>query len=191
MQSDPECDDMPRVSKSRRNSKSPHSATEELYCGPNHKSYSSVGTIHDTRSTLAVSSICSQHSKTMSLQRPFINKSPTNTGIICRVKSMRSSSREDMFDERIIALSRPIDSENLTEKDAHECPTKNRDYSIENESPAQRIYNQRYNKTYPLFESNRLFPTLSRKGTKDDVTQEKYYHIPFPSRKSQCITFNH
>ena len=158
-----ECDNMSRVFNSRHNSKSPDSVREELYCGPNYNF------AHEKRSTLKMSSIYTRHSKSMSLKRPFIsepttNTAPKNTGVIFRAKRMRSLSHEDASDERVIARARPIDSENFVAKDAHDYPTVYREenYSIENESPTLRICHQRYsNRTSPLFECNRLLPTLS------------------------------
>ena len=92
---------------------------------------------------------------------------------------MRYSPHEDMFDERVIALSFPINLENLMEKDAHNFSTINREESrlIKDEPRTLRICHQRYNRLYPLFKSNRLLPTIS--GKYEKITRCKIDTIVF------------
>jgi len=172
--------------------KSPKSVKEELDYGPIHNSYSHSGAVYSMRPTPATSSICSQSSTTMSDQKPLIIGHPTNIRTVFRTKNMRSSSHRDTSNERIIVRSRLINTELSMKEEIHDplIDGKEKSFVEDIESLSLENVHERNNRTCPLFESNRLLPSLVGHCKNDKGASKRCYRILFPL-KSNVIPIIH
>jgi len=173
----------------REQLQSPKSVKVELNYRPLHKSYSPAGTVYGMRPTSATSSTFTQNSTTKVHQGPLIVGLPTNIGTVFRIKNMRSSSREDISDERIIVRSRAINAESSMTEGIHDVliDGKENNFVKDIESLSLENFQERNNRTCPLFESNRILPSPFRQGMDNKAVSKRCYRISFPSFKSQAV----
>jgi len=189
------CDHLLRDPNKKRELKSlqpPQPVKVDLNCGPIPNSYSPVGIVYDIQPNSVSSSIFTQKSATMINQRPLIVGPPTNIETVFRIKNMRSSSNEEISDERSILRSRLINVDfPLEEKNYDPLLYGKENHFVQDiESILLKHFHERNNKTRPLFESNRLLPSLFVQGMNDEVRSKRCYRIAFPSCSSQAIPLN-
>jgi len=172
--------------------KSPKSVNEELDCGTIHNSFSHSGAVYSMRPTPATSSLCSQKSTAMNHQRPLISDPPTKKRTVFRTTNIRSSSNRYISNERIIARSRLINTElSMTEVIHYPLSEGKENRFVEDiDSLSLENFHERNNRTCPLFESNRLLPSLVGQGINDKGASKRCYRISFPL-KSHVLQIIH